>query len=340
MFKKNKPSEKESIEAAADQAFEDFIVHNMPAPASFGGPLVGASKPTSGLSGSLTGTNNFKLTGLIIMGSGLVFIGLIVYGSYRFMIKPLAAPQAPVAGPAVEASVPSAADQTAATTTAPAVSGPEASSTILAANLATEVAPATAEQVVATTSQEAAVTELTVAPDSDADGLSDPEESVFGTDPLSADSDKDGYEDANEISSGYNPLGAGKQENILAKYENAVFGYGLQYPASWSQQALGGDSTAIFTAPDESIIQVVAQENSDRLSIMDWYQASFPDEEISYDDLKSGAGWEGVASRDGLNLYLTDQLRGRVLIVSYIAADKQFNYPFILSAVVKSLLLR
>ncbi len=43
--------------------------------------------------------------------------------------------------------------------------------------------------------------------DSDGDGLFDPDERAYGTDPFKADTDGDGFDDGTEIAGGYNPLG-------------------------------------------------------------------------------------------------------------------------------------
>ncbi|MBI4250244.1 calcium-binding protein [Candidatus Uhrbacteria bacterium] len=50
------------------------------------------------------------------------------------------------------------------------------------------------------------VVTLPFAQDSDEDGLSDKEETSYGTDPESIDTDKDGFSDYNELNSGYDPL--------------------------------------------------------------------------------------------------------------------------------------
>lgn len=46
--------------------------------------------------------------------------------------------------------------------------------------------------------------------DQDADGLSDDQERVYGTDFSEVDTDGDGFKDADEIKNGYNPLGPGR----------------------------------------------------------------------------------------------------------------------------------
>jgi hypothetical protein len=48
--------------------------------------------------------------------------------------------------------------------------------------------------------------------DTDGDGLTDEEETTYGTDPNNPDSDGDGYPDGDEVLAGYNPLGEGTLE--------------------------------------------------------------------------------------------------------------------------------
>lgn len=51
--------------------------------------------------------------------------------------------------------------------------------------------------------------------DSDQDGLTDQEESLYGTDPRSADTDHDGYSDGAEVKSGYDPLKPSPGDKII-----------------------------------------------------------------------------------------------------------------------------
>jgi hypothetical protein len=51
--------------------------------------------------------------------------------------------------------------------------------------------------------------------DSDGDGLSNDEESLYGTDPYNKDSDGDGYSDGVEVLSGYNPLKKAPGDKIV-----------------------------------------------------------------------------------------------------------------------------
>lgn len=49
--------------------------------------------------------------------------------------------------------------------------------------------------------------------DVDNDGLTNAEETLYGTDPNNPDTDGDGYKDGEEVKNGYNPLGAGQLDS-------------------------------------------------------------------------------------------------------------------------------
>ncbi len=56
--------------------------------------------------------------------------------------------------------------------------------------------------------------------DSDSDGLSDEDESKYGTDPKNPDTDSDGYQDGAEVNSGYNPLIPSPGDKLTTSTEN------------------------------------------------------------------------------------------------------------------------
>lgn len=63
--------------------------------------------------------------------------------------------------------------------------------------------------------------------DTDADGVSNSEETLYGADPTKWDTDEDGYSDATEIKSGYNPNGSGildSDQDGLSNYEENLYG--------------------------------------------------------------------------------------------------------------------
>jgi len=321
---------------------DDLIIHNMPNSAVMTGAVNGSSFSANVESASnSTSANqaNFKTTGLLIIVAGFVFISLVVYFGYVYMIRPMSQPpvQNNPAALVVEKDETQDIDTESPTTDLDSVD--DADDIELLANKPAEVE--VLENVTPEELNVDTITEVALLPDSDKDGITDPEEEFFGTNPLLSDTDNDGYDDASEIKQGYNPLGAGKiDEQTIARLINDAFGYEISYPAIWPKQSFSEDSLVIFTAPDESLVQITATENTDKISILNWYQDSFPVTDISYDRLLSGQGWEGIASSDGLNIYLTDSSYARVIVLSFISNQERVTYPFIFQLMLDSLVLR
>jgi len=72
---------------------------------------------------------------------------------------------------------------------------------------------------------------ISIAVDSDNDGIPDDIEKRIGTDPFNADSDNDGHKDIEEILNGYDPLGAAKKEIELSPIDKAIINsQTLQHP--------------------------------------------------------------------------------------------------------------
>jgi hypothetical protein len=83
--------------------------------------------------------------------------------------------------------------------------------------------------------------------DTDNDGLSDAEETKWGTDPDNVDTDNDGYGDGDEIKNWYNPLGLGKmtpeQEQKRLEpwqtHKDEERGFMFNYPKEWTSGQAG-----------------------------------------------------------------------------------------------------
>lgn len=331
---KNKNQAEEQEQMADSQLNQDLIVHNMPQ-SDVAKPAVSSSiRRSSGFSGVNEPKKNFKAVGLIIMAVGLVFIGVIVYLSYRFIISPATKNNVvPVTNnevavkPTTTAEIP----VTIATSSALATSVPE---TI---NLATTTASTTDEQA------KAGATETKPVIDTDNDGLTDDEEALLGTSATSTDTNGNGYTDLVEINNNYNPAGAGRlnANSNLAIYTNKAIGYDILYPKSWVKQTVNDEATAIFTALDNSLVQVSVQDNSDKATILSWYENTFPDVTVSYDKLKSTDNWEGIWGEDHLNFYLTDKKHTNIYVVSYTPAeDGREIYSNIFKLMINSLKIK
>jgi hypothetical protein len=327
--------------AAAENSEPEMIVHNMPA-------MNQASRSVSNQSAASSATSsvglnydpapsrrNFKTVGLVIMAAGIIFIGALVYVSYIFIIKP-AAQQTPAAvTPAASSSqvvataTPVITMPVVATTTDLATMTPEA------LNLATSTATSTDLTGLGATS--------TAQIDSDSDGLNDLEEAVLGTSATSSDTNNNSYSDFIEVLNNHNPLGSGtlSADANLAIYTNKTIGYTVLYPKAWPQQSLNNDATIIFTAPDNSLLQISAQSNTNQADILTWYESINPNVTVSSDQVQSAATWDGLMSQDQQNFYLTDKKHQNVYEISYIpAVTGDIVYPSIFKMMINSLVIK
>lgn len=331
---------------AAPPIDQDFIVHNMPAAArrTLNTPVVvsDVSRESSGFVPTAK-KHNFKLVGLVIIVGGFVLVSGFVYLSYQFIVKPKTVP--PVANTATTSSEKTVPQETEVATT---------SNDIEPVTPPAELTTTTPEVVASATStglnpdpgdEPARINTDNLLPvvDTDSDGLFDDEEAVFGTLTTNVDSDADGFNDLTEIQKGYDPAGSAKlSANLyLAKYSNATYQYELLTPKNWPSQSLNSEATVIFTAPDESLIQISVQDNFDQASILNWYSQSFPDSLVTYDKLKNTDYYDGVMGEGGLNFYLTDKNRRQILVISYIPAiNNRLAYPNVFRLIIDSLVIK
>ncbi|MFA5155081.1 MAG: hypothetical protein WC453_01475 [Patescibacteria group bacterium] len=330
MFKKKKKIEQNP--EAVNQLNQDMVVHNMPKAAKLGEAYAVGMEPAPlpvATAVQPAGTKH-RTTGIIIMISGVLVIGILVYLSYRFVIAPAAAPQ-----PAVIVEP----DISPATTTVPIVE------TATTTDLATTTVPidlATTTVIAPDQNPATSSTDL-LFPDADRDGLNDSEEALLGISATSTDSDGDAYSDFAEIINGYDPSGSGKiaTNPQLTTYANQAFNYEILYPKGWPVQSLNDEATTIFSAPDNSLIQISVQDNQNRAGMLSWYEESFPEVTVTYDKVRSTYSWEGIMGENGLNFYLTDKNRQHIFVISYIPAlEGRIAYPTIFQMMINSFFIK
>ena len=336
-------------EEVTAQVNQDLIVRNMPSAARLSaGSSIAADVPSSDNGAALSTLSapqhNFKLVGLVIIVGGFLFVGGLVYLSYIYIIKPQAKP---VAQNSVTTAAPV---QEKVNDVVPAVATSAAPIEIATTSLVSTSESANLNLASSSASSSLAIDIATgqnidVPPliDSDKDGLNDDEEAVFGTNPNAADSNGNGYTDLVEINNNYNPAGKGKLATNanLTKYNNKTFGYEVLYPKAWKVSSIGKDSTITFTAPDNSIMQISVQDNSDHQSILGWYGSSFPELVITYEKLKALDNWDGIMGDDNLNFYLTDKKKTNIYVISYIPNNPaRLAYPNVFKAMINSFLIK
>lgn len=328
-------------EATTAKVNQELIVHNMPIH-SFAkvSPAATISSSGSQFLNANSQKNNHQTVGIIIVSLGVLLVGALIYLSYRFIIKPAA--QTPVAtAPIVTTQTPAALVET----PAPLVATSTASTTTIMEiepsvvdliNNADNLASSTASSTII---EETIPVETPPLLDTDADGLTDDEETALGTNISLPDSDSDTYGDLSELGSGYNPSGPDKlsASSFLTRYQNQTGKYEIYYPASWTLKSLNNDYATLISAPDNSLMQISLQDNPNIQSISAWYGATFPEETLSSNRLQKGIGWEGIMGADGLNFYLTDTNRENIYIISYIPAlSDRLAYPNIFKMIINS----
>lgn len=337
--------EEEKTNAEGEDIFEkisrEMVTHNMPAQEKISGSLVNPSSAGKvSFDPSIKGKQSFKVVGIVIMVGGLLLVSLIVFLTYKFVIAPTASRNpAPVVGKDEDVNIDEKKEDLEASTTPLEITdnGVDIASTS-ADSVSIDVATSTPTEMPEESSGKD-LSDLPPLADSDSDGLFDDEEVLFSTSITKADTDGDGYTDLAELLSGYDPSvksGALKDSANFVSYQNSVYGFKFLYPKAWPLTEPRND-LVILSAADDSLVQVSVSRNEDGLGILAWFEGSFPDETASYDNLISRPGFEAIKSKNGLNLYITDEKRQNIIVVTYVPASaERLAYKNIYELIVKS----
>jgi len=344
-----------SAKSDADESVHaNLIVHNMPAASRLSSALAttpSAAKKKSSFSSARTMAprpvkHNFQMVGILIIGGGVIFIALLFFLSYRYIILPAAkTPVSPASSLNVPASVATSSDESTASSSDNSAVAPISLDNATTSALTSATATVLDLGTSTASTTDASILNQGAAPllDSDNDGLNDEEEAVFGTNPNLADTNNNSFDDRTEILNNHNPLGSGalSADPYLKTYTSTAFGYSVLAPKDWLSKSINNDNTVLFNAPDNSLIQISLQDNTDKQSIQSWYADSFPDDAVTYARVKTTATWDGIMSSDGFNFYLTDKKHKNIYIVSYIpATDSRVAYPTVFQMMINSLVLK
>lgn len=121
--------------------------------------------------------------------------------------------------------------------------------------------------------------EISLGKDIDSDGLTDIEETMYGTNPRDPDSDRDTFLDGNEVFHRYSPLGVSPQTLLdtgaVKEYISSDNSYQLTYPSQWTVAGLVDsdfDSTGevIFRTNSNATIRLTVTRLADQ-EFEDWY---------------------------------------------------------------------
>lgn len=249
----------------------------------------------------------------LIIGGGVVLLLLGVVAAAFFLPQRKSAVKAPTVPAANVAPAP----PPVVPEPAPATSTPEAATSTPAA--ATSTPP----------EAEAPTGPLRNAPDTDADGLTDIEETeIYGTNAVRPDTDGDGYLDGGEVFYLYNPAGVApvtlKESGIVRAFEDAALGFSALAPAAWQSRSEEGGGR--FLGATGEFVQVTLQANPQALALADWYLAQSPG--VSRDSLETfqtRTGLTGLRTADGMTAYFATSTR--VYAVSYgVAGTRELSY--------------
>lgn len=179
--------------------------------------------------------------------------------------------------------------------------------------------------------------------DSDSDGLSDAEESVFGTDAHQPDTDRDGFLDGNEVFHLYNPSAKAPVNLIdsgLVKSADSPSGWSLYAPKEWTVtfDANNGPGAIIDTNHGERF-RVRLENNLQRTPLLDWYLAHHPGVlSSSVRSITTKRGLEGILGPDRLDAYFSWD--DRVWVIEYDLGGQTFiNYRTLFEMILNSLRL-
>jgi len=101
--------------------------------------------------------------------------------------------------------------------------------------------------------------------DWDADGLSDMDESIYGTDPFNPDTDQDGFLDGEEVLTGYDPTIPEQDKIGVTNNITQTFAEGLVAGVYFGNLQPGGEETAIY---DEELDFVSSTTLTEALSLL------------------------------------------------------------------------
>ncbi|MFA6381773.1 MAG: DUF6583 family protein [Candidatus Buchananbacteria bacterium] len=161
---------------------------------------------------------------------------------------------------------------------------------------------------------------LPTALDSDNDGLTAAEESLYGTNSAVADTDGDGYADGSELLNGYDPTkiaGSLAASNLFSAYSHQF--YSIVYPVNWTVREQDPQkSEVLFVSATGEFIEVLVISNSENLASIDWYKKQFPEiDPATVTNIRVNDA-SGLRSPDNLSYYLMkDGDNSRVYILTY-----------------------
>lgn len=183
--------------------------------------------------------------------------------------------------------------------------------------------------------------------DSDHDGLTDKEETLYGTSPKVVDSDSDGYSDGQEVLNLFSPArGAGvvlEDDAQFVQFSNDDFGYFVLHPKSFAVSPVVAQSARdmIFASPDKETILISVQDNPDGLPLKDWLISVSPQIDVTaFEEFTTLEGYTALKFDSGTAYYVQSTLMpSRVYVLSY-STGGEYTYLSTFRMMVESVVIK
>lgn len=179
--------------------------------------------------------------------------------------------------------------------------------------------------------------------DSDSDGLTDLEETLYGSDPRNPDTEGDVFLDGNEV---YNLYDSTKKaparlaDSSIVKVFTAPVGWVMYVPSAWSvtPDAADASKATVDTRHGETFI-VAIEENPEKKPILQWYLDAHPGvNPTQVMEYRSKGGYRGILGVDQLTTYIP--WGDRVFTFTYELDGQSFvNYRTTYYMMLNSLML-
>ena len=168
--------------------------------------------------------------------------------------------------------------------------------------------------------------------DTDSDGLTDVEETLYHTEVNNPDSDIDTIPDGQEILNLTDPNQQTEGAQLAASglinvYTNPTYSYSFFYPSSWLARAIpetSNQEVLVITNTGE-FFSITVENNSEGLKPVEWYLRQSPgvDQSLLYSTIVNNQ--EAVWNPEHLTLYISKD--SRVYILSYnVGTEKEANF--------------
>lgn len=140
--------------------------------------------------------------------------------------------------------------------------------------------------------------------DTDQDGLTDVEERLFLTSAAVPDTDQDSFIDGMEVKQLYDPATPGALLEVSPQVKtvrNDSFGYQILIPAIWTATRVTPQGEQFQIKPDQGseAMMIYIYENTDRLTVTEWYQQFAQTPNLTqFVNFSNEGGWNGIQSTD------------------------------------------